>query len=190
MNSELTAIRQLLETYLMMETNSSLSEITRIRLLIEQLVLNGGAGNFGLPFTGTLPNGANYFFGEINDFDSGFGTLVQQGDFVYLNGYYENGFGVGFLPGASLSSDDGDIVLQNNNNIAVSIGIDNKASITNFNTLQSLLEINFDDSSIGFFGHQPAPQQSITALEYANMSAGEQLIVDKLQNYGFIKIQS
>lgn len=190
MSEELTVIRELLENYLEMSVPKELSEITKIRILIEQLVTGGGGG---LPFTGELSNGNIYYIGEFNtdfnfleasqNFDEFFGVILfDKSSKIFFSNTNVNSeftatddYAVGFF---------GDGI--NKIGSYFELNSDGIFFTANFQTGDN--SIGFIHDNLGFFGTNPTAQQTITAAEYAAMDTGEQLLTDKLVNYGLIQI--
>jgi hypothetical protein len=193
MNSELTIIRKLLENFLGMNTSNELSEITRIRLLIEHLV--SGSGAAFLPITVNMGSGAPLTFGMMD--------ISSPDDFFGFNNYLGY-MGFNELSGwsmieTSLNGDawginvnkSGDVTILSDsfsNNFSSQINVfEDRINFSGLNSI-NIFQIDTSTPSIGFFNTTPAPQQSISNTQYLLLGPPEKSLADALIAYGLLSI--
>lgn len=149
--------------------------------------------------TGVLDSGQTYTIGK--------NTVVNPGDFI--GNIIIDSFGTTTTDG--YISNFGYVINQTDaggNQISISMDINRQAFTLLYDDTNSyrpqmvispnamywerngthMIEVSTDTLGIGFFDVAPVPQPSITALQYASLSVGEQLIADALILLGLLKV--
>lgn len=137
-------------------------------------------GGKGIPFTGLLPNGDEYFFGVGDLGGAFFGTTVTTLTDTFVNGFGESGFfSFGYLNGSLINGNETELYF-NQGALLVEMKNNQLFMIENGATTTKYFEVNVVDEELGFFG-SIAAQQSITETS-ADVAITE--LQNILINYG------